>query len=269
MARGNNLLEENQSRTGVWGRSLLCALGLLTILPVGLRTPLSEAELGRSRFYFPLVGALVGGLVGGWTALVALLPVGPAVQAFVVLLFWVTITGALHLDGLCDLCDGIFGGRTPEERLRILKDPHLGSFGLVGGILLLLGKQVVLTEALYRWQGAAAWLLGGSVAAARCTALSLAAGAKYPRPEGTAKAIIEASAGWEGPVYAACGFALLMAATPILEPVLIVIPFVAGLASVLALRWLCQRRLGGVTGDCLGAGIELAEWTMLFTGLLL
>ena len=60
-----------------------------------------------------------------------------------------------------------------------------------------------------------------------------------------------------------------MAATPILEPVLIVIPFVAGLASVLALRWLCQRRLGGVTGDCLGAGIELAEWTMLFTGLLL
>src|SRR5271165_7031740 len=117
--------------------SLLVAVAMLTIVPIRFPKLLDDAVVARARLWFPLVGLLLGGFLAGWTLLLtAIAP--PRVSAFLVLAAWVLVTGALHLDGFCDLCDGLFGGWTAEERLRILRDPRRGSFALVGGCLLLL-----------------------------------------------------------------------------------------------------------------------------------
>jgi adenosylcobinamide-GDP ribazoletransferase len=250
-------------------QSFLVALGFLTILPLRLRGLPAPAVVGRSRFWYPLVGLLLGTLLGGWTALLVPWEHSALLKAFLIVLAWVVVTGALHLDGLCDLCDGLWGGRTPEDRLRIMNDPHLGTFGLAGGVLLLMGKLVVLSELLVRWPQEAAWRVGGAVAAARCLVLCLAAGARYPRPEGTGKALIEATREGEQALFVLLGAAAFALTAPAVGPLAIVVVYLAAYIVVLGLRWLCQRRLGGVTGDCLGAGIELGELTLLLAGLLL
>ncbi|RME35545.1 MAG: adenosylcobinamide-GDP ribazoletransferase, partial [Thermoflexia bacterium] len=119
-------------------RSLLTALHFLTRLPFPLRETSLE-EVGRSAWAFPLVGALTGLLLAGsdW-ALGYLFP--PLLRAAPVLALWVAITGALHLDGFVDCCDALLAARPPEVRLEILRDTHVGAFGVVGAVVFLLLK---------------------------------------------------------------------------------------------------------------------------------
>ncbi len=243
-------------------RSCLVALAFLTTVPIRFRTLPDPATVARSRFWYPVVGILLGAALAGWTALLGLWGKSPSLTAVLVLAAWVMLAGALHLDGFCDLCDGLFGGRTPADRLRIMKDPHIGTFGLAGAVLLLLGKFVLLTEVL-RWPREAPWVVGGAVAVSRCLVLCMAAVSKYPRPEGTGKALIEASRRWELGLFAALGGAAAAGAAVGADWPGVALGAVAGLAAVLVLTVVCQRRLGGVTGDCLGAGIELAETVFL------
>jgi adenosylcobinamide-GDP ribazoletransferase len=248
-------------------KSLLVAVAFLTIVPIRFRDLPAPAVVARSRVWFPAVGVLLGLVLGGATALAVRFG-SPMIGAFLVLLVWVGVTGALHVDGFSDLCDGLFGGRTPEDRLRIMKDPHVGSFGLAGGVFVLLGKFVALHELMRRAPLLAPLAVGGAVAVARCLAPVLAAGARYPRPDGTGKAFVEATRGSEGKVFAL--FAVSASLTPFLgEPILGLALFGASFVTVLALRAICERRLGGITGDCVGAGIEGAELAYLFAALAL
>jgi adenosylcobinamide-GDP ribazoletransferase len=247
-------------------RSFLVALAFLTVVPVRFRTLPGAAAVARSRFWYPAVGALLGAALGGWAALLTLWGRPPLPSAFLVLLAWVVLTGALHLDGFCDLCDGLFGGRTPEDRLRIMKDPHLGTFGLAGGVLLLLGKFAVLTEVM-RWQGRGPWALGGAVAVARCLALCVAALGRYPRPEGTGKALIESIRPAEGFLFGVIALGLALGAGGGTPDALGW--FSCAAAGALLLAWVCRARLGGVTGDCLGACIEFAELLFLLAAVML
>jgi adenosylcobinamide-GDP ribazoletransferase len=247
--------------------SFLVALAFLTVLPIRLpKLPTAEV-VARSRFWYPVVGLLLGAVLGGWTALTALYA-STMLGAFLVLLAWVGLTGALHLDGLCDFCDGLFHGQTAADRLRIMKDPHLGTFGLAGGVLLLLGKWVVLQDIFLRLPERGPWLVAGAVTAARSLTLCVAAGSHYPRAEGTGKPLIEATAWWEGILFAAVAAGLTLLLPPRVDPAAVIM-IVPALGVVLGLRWVCRRRLGGVTGDCLGAAIELVEWTFLLTAALI
>jgi len=255
-------------------RHFLVALAFLTVLPVRFRVPPSPEAVARSRWWFPVVGILLGTLLGTLAAVLAAWMPSSPLGALLVLLAWVSLTGALHVDGFCDLCDGLFGGHKPEERLRIMKDPHVGTFGLAGGVLLLLGKFVAVEAALRTQQGP--WMVGGAVTVARCLALCVAAGSRYPRPEGAGKALIEATRAWEAWLFAAVAALaiLLTVALPRLPdhgwlsrvellPALAL--FSAPFFAVMVLKWLCRRRLEGITGDCLGAAIETAEVIFLVT----
>ncbi|HEY3345649.1 MAG TPA: adenosylcobinamide-GDP ribazoletransferase [Anaerolineaceae bacterium] len=127
----------------------LVALQFLTVMPPLLRRELSGRELGRSVGYYPLVGLLVGALLWGADELLGrILP--PLVAAALVLAIWILLTGALHTDGFIDSCDGLLGGFTPEQRLAILKDEHVGAYAVIGAVLLLLVKFAALTTVIAR-----------------------------------------------------------------------------------------------------------------------
>jgi adenosylcobinamide-GDP ribazoletransferase len=245
-------------------QSFLVALGFLTIVPVRFRQLPPPETVARARFWFPAVGVFVGFALGVLTAMLAPLD-RPLLAAFFILTAWVGLTGAFHIDGFCDVCDGLFAGPTAEERLAILKDPHLGAFGLVGGFLLLLGKFVALGELLQRMPARAPLLVGIAVAVARCQVPLMAAGARYPRPEGTGKLIVEAATLPEMGLNLLYATGLVIALVPTLDPTEPPALLVVVSLAVLGLRALCEQRLGGITGDCLGAGIEMSESVFLLT----
>ena len=121
----------------------LAALHFLTIIPAPLPPVLPDDAWGRSMAYFPLVGFVLGAcLLVSNSLLLHVWP--PTVVAACVLGLWVVLTGALHLDGIADCCDGLLVAKTPDERLRILRDTHAGTFAVVGVVILLLIKYACL-----------------------------------------------------------------------------------------------------------------------------
>ncbi|MCM2265091.1 MAG: adenosylcobinamide-GDP ribazoletransferase [Desulfuromonadales bacterium] len=231
---------------------LRLALGFLTRFPVGALTGVAPAQLGRSMAFFPLVGLLLGGvLAAGDAALAHLLP--RAVGDALLLVMLALATGALHLDGFADLCDGVGGGHDREAALRIMKDSCIGAFGAIGLILLLLTKYLALTSLPADIKPALLLLMP---VAGRWAPVLLTVTIPYLRgPEGT------------GSVFAAhAGRRELLLATVTLLAVagvlfrgegLLLVTGLALAAAVFGL-WI-KRRLGGVTGDVMGAAVELLE----------
>src|SRR5205085_11752359 len=125
-------------------REWVAAVRFLSVLPVPGRTQLFEKDEVAPRLvvgdaYFPLVGLLLAGLL--WSFVLLLAPRLPQLAlAAVLVVALVILTGGLHLDGLMDSCDGLFGGSTRERKLEIMRDSRVGSFGVLGAICLLLLK---------------------------------------------------------------------------------------------------------------------------------
>src|SRR3972149_2395624 len=121
------------------------ALQFLTLFRVKKNIAFDESELGRSMQYFPVIGALQGlFLLIVWYVLSTLLP--DSLVTAILLLILVLTNGGLHLDGFADTVDGLAGGKTPEDRLRIMKDSATGAIGGVFVVLLLLLKFLSLQE---------------------------------------------------------------------------------------------------------------------------
>ncbi|NMB35946.1 MAG: adenosylcobinamide-GDP ribazoletransferase, partial [Firmicutes bacterium] len=121
------------------------ALAFLTKIPVPGQDKITEDNLVRGIAYFPLVGTVLGGSLYLFSRFLSIFFAGKtSLSAALLLILWVFLTGALHLDGLADTFDGLAGGRTKEDRLRIMQDSSTGSFGLVAVVLLLLLKFVCL-----------------------------------------------------------------------------------------------------------------------------
>ena len=116
--------------------SFFLALRFLTIIPLGRRGEVDPESVAAAGKYYPLVGLIIGGL--SWSFYYGAHHFFPLpVSVGLLLIFGVILTGALHLDGLADCLDGLYGGTNQEERLRIMKDVHLGTMGVVGLILIL------------------------------------------------------------------------------------------------------------------------------------
>lgn len=126
-------------------RTLLVALQFLTVIPVRVSGEIKAPTMGRAMAWFPVVGLMLGALLAlADAAGQALFP--PMVNAALLLTIWVALTGALHLDGFLDCCDGLLATGSPERRLEILRDTHVGAFAIVGAVCLLLIKFAVLVE---------------------------------------------------------------------------------------------------------------------------
>lgn len=246
-------------RAGEWLAGLLWAVQFLTVAPPLLRRAPQGKELGRAVGWFPLVGLALGALLAGAHRVLEEMGAGPLLSGALVVTLGVLATGALHLDGLMDTCDALFGGRTREERLRILRDERVGVFGAVGGALSLLLKTAALAEAP---QPRLALLLAPVLARGGMAAAVVLS--PYARPQGLGRAFKEGA----GPADLA--WASLLTALPLAGAGALTgrpdLPLSA-LASALlvggAVALLARRLLGGFTGDLYGALAEAVETGVL------
>ncbi len=238
--------------------SLRLAIGFLTVLPVA---PGGEARMGPARAWFPLVGLGLGGILLGLDVaaregLPALVVGAILVAALLVL------TRAIHTEGFLDCCDGLFGGYTREERLRILRDTHVGAFAVIGGAALLLLKWSALAGIP---DEARTGLLVVFPCLSRFGMVATMALFPYAREQGLGTSFQEGRNWWQ------VGFGLATAAVAavlflggggaILVGVVVVVALGLG-------RWMTGM-LGGMTGDTYGAVNEVGEVAVLVLGIAL
>lgn len=231
--------------------SFFAALRFLTRLP-GPRWTGGE-RLDLSAPYFPLVGALVGA-IGAAVALFAAKfwphPVAIALSMGATVL----VTGAFHEDGLSDAADGFGGGWTREDILRIMKDSRVGSFGVVALVLVLLTKFALLESVAAPGRLAALMIAGH--AASRLAPVALIQALDYARDE-AGKARPVAGRMTRGRLALAALFGCAPSLALPLGPALTALAFCLG-SGALAGRFF-HRRIGGYTGDCLGATQQISE----------
>jgi len=238
--------------TALW-RQLRLAIGFLTRLPAGVPARVEPVEIGRCMALFPLVGLLIGGLLLAVEVGLAGLLLPRSVGDALLLALLALLTGALHLDGFADLCDGIGAGRDRATTLRIMKDSHIGAFGAVGLVLLVLVKYQALSAVPATIKLPALLLMP---VAGRWAAVALAVTLPYLRgPEGTGSAFAT-HAGRRELLLAT--LILVAIATGLFQLAgLVLVAIAAGTAALFGL-WI-KYRLGGVTGDVLGAAVEVLE----------
>jgi cobalamin 5'-phosphate synthase/cobalamin synthase len=254
---------------GSAGRRFTLAVTFLTGIPLKVEGEVSPGDLWGSMGWYPLVGLAMGAAAWAvYAGLGAFLP-GLVAAALVVILLAV-LTRGLHLDGLMDTADGVLSGAPRERALEIMKDHSVGAMGVAAAVLLLVLKVAAL-GALSR-ADAAAPLLAGWCAARALPALNVYWW-PYARPAGTGEAFTRDHT--QGPLQLAGG--LLLAG--------VVVAGLAGLwagsagswyaglvvaavamGAALAVQAVVAKRLGGLTGDVYGMGIELAEAAALVTG---
>ena len=234
---------------------LLAALAFLTRVPIG--KSFEGSEVGRAALFFPLIGAAIGVVqLGVFLLLKPHLPSLVVAVLVVALSAWVT--RGLHLDGLADFADGLGGGSTREDALRIMRDPAVGAFGVIA-LVLVLGVKIAAVDAL-----ASAEALVLAAALARWTAVPAGFFLPYAREsEGLGAAMTGGTGRFE-----LLGSTVLAVAISLLFPLkLALVSWVAVLLVSLLVGAIARRRFGGMTGDVLGANVELAEASVLVAAL--
>ena len=246
-------------------RLFFIALQFFTRVPIPRWVGYEPAWLQHASRYYPLVGLVVAAATGAVYFLVALI-LPPAIAVLLSTIAGIYLTGAFHEDGFADVCDGFGGGYTRERVLEIMKDSRVGAYGAIGIGLLLLLKCATLAH--LPPAAAIATLFVAHPVSRLCSAV-LIWRMEYARDEGKAKPLAQSMSTSE------IGIAALTAALPLAAigsggwlpwPAIL-----AGLAAAtLATAWLArffQRRIGGFTGDCLGAVQQLSE-VAIYLGIL-
>jgi len=242
-------------------KRFLIALQFLTILPFNNKVRIGGEDFGRSLVYFPIVGLLLGLFLAGVAYISASLP--PIVISVLILVAWTVITGGIHLDGFADTCDGFYGNRRKEDILKIMRDSRIGTMGAAGVALLLLfkfatlssirsedlWKVLIMTAAFARWSQVFACFTSG-----------------YARDEGKAKYFIA----YAKKTDMFIGALFMLALNWFLMGIKGIILFALLVATVFLFIQYAKKKIGGMTGDTIGATNEIAEAaTILFSIMLL
>ena len=228
-------------------KHFLSALKFITILPGGRGDDFNPARMIP---YFPAVGLVLGALVAGFDRAAAHLWERPLVSLLDMVLL-VILTGAFHIDGLGDTADGLFSHRSRERMLEIMKDSRVGVMGLTAIIATLAVKWGALSE-LSGQRHLLLFLIPGY---SRAGILFAMRRLPYGRPEGgTGKAFFEQGLKWN----AFWGLAPLIGMSLMLGSSAVLLNLGWGLC-VIVMIWFYRRRIGCVTGDLLGAMVEVSE----------
>ena len=231
------------------------ALQFLTVLPIELKTMPSAKQNGQAILFYPFVGLLIGLILFGVSLILVKLPI--LLIASIILVLWIWLTGGLHLDGLADTADAWVGGfGDPERTLKIMKDPSCGPIGVLSLVVVCLLKFAALYVLLEQHLNTFLILvpvLGRSVP------LFLFLTTAYVRDKGLGRSITDFI-----PKKLTWTFFVITIALLCMFKWLGLVIFICFIAVLFYLRALFIKRIGGITGDTVGAAIELIE-----TGLML
>ena len=254
----------------------MVAVMFLTRIPLRVNWPVGAPEVGRAAAFFPLVGAGIGALQSSflWASLRlgyhasdlfghrVLLPSSVLSVLLTALSVW--ITRALHLDGLADMADGFGGGTTRQDVLRIMREHVIGSFGTIAVALVLLLKFTSITALIERGQALPYLIIAPALARASVVVLGFAL--PYARSE---EGGLGGSLEYIGPLE------LILSSLTALALLMLIgwrrgaVCLLLVLLVCLVIARICLRRIGGITGDTLGANTEICEALILAAGSIL
>jgi adenosylcobinamide-GDP ribazoletransferase len=236
-------------------KSFLAAIAFLTRLPVGRLAVFDAADVAHSAGWFPLVGMLLGVIYSLAAALLkGYLPVG--VVAVLLVLVDALVTGALHFDGLADTADGFGGGQSREDILRIMRDHAIGSYGGLALVVCVALKVAAYAALLTQSNWIPALIL--TPALGRWSILLLTATLPYARPFASVAAGIGKRPLFWGTLAIAVALVSAMSGRALVACSTVVA--VTGCFGVY-----CHHRIAGITGDTLGANVQLSESAALLS----
>jgi len=241
-------------------KAFLAAIQFLTIIPVPWGKRIGAADIERCAPFFPVVGLLIGCLVALFDYFVSgLFPSLPA--AVLTVLVLLTITGGLHMDGLADTADGVFSVRSRERMLEIMRDSRIGAMGVLAIVFIIALKIAALVPLPLPQRLAILVLMpiGG-----RFAMLLMLTALPYARKDGGLATLFINRRSWLNPFFA---LIFLGAAGWFLGSWM---GLVAALTAVVAaglVSWYIYRKLGGFTGDTIGAASEITETVLALAGL--
>ena len=249
-------------------KSFAVMLSFFTRIPLKLRFEIDGAVFARGVKYLPLIALIIGVPVGALYALN--IWIGPYIAALLSLGAYLLISGGLHVDGLADTMDALGSRRDRETMLTIMKDSHIGTFGVLGIGIYIAGMLVCIANADWAFAGLFA-LTGRTMALlnARLFPYARESGIGRGFAEGVKTIHVVSSAIFYGLIAAllSCNFTVWAFSTQ--RMLVLCIPFAASLAVTAAVTRGIARKLGGITGDVIGFGIEMAQLLYLLCGCLL
>ena len=234
---------------------LLIALQFLTVLPFKIHTGIKDDEYARSLIYFPAVGVFIGIILSIVSLCYLFLPM--PVVAIMVLVTSAFITGVLHLDGFADTCDGFYGSKSKEEILKIMRDPRCGVMGVTGITLLLLLKFSLIISIPRR-------ILWQSLVLMCCFsrwAQTISCLIPYARSEGKAEVFIKYARKKD---IVIAGLLTILVSGALFSLKGIAIFFTSLIPALLFIHY-AKAKIGGMTGDTIGAVNEISEVSVLFS----
>lgn len=238
--------------------SFWIALQFLTIIPVQLKAFPTPRQNAYSLVFYPFVGLLIGLILFLLASGLQLIHVPVLLSSALILTVWVIITGGLHLDGLADTADAWVGGYGDRERtLKIMKDPQCGPVGVLSLVLTLILKFSALNVVLQTQQ--LMWLMLIPILG-RLAILFLFLTCDYVRKKGLGTSFLDELP--SAALWGMCLFCLVPMAALKMVGLTLTFIYCAGLCY---LRYLFVQRLDGITGDTIGAAVEISECLSLFT----
>jgi adenosylcobinamide-GDP ribazoletransferase len=239
---------------------LIIAMQFLTPIPLKIRV-VEPKDLGRSMRWFPLVGFMIGLFLFFIKGICLSLGFSVWVTATLLLLALVITSGGLHLDGLSDMCDGFYAGKTKEEIVKIMRDPHIGIMGIIGVIFILLMKwSVFVSLPLQREYHADIPLILMPLISRWAMVIAASVGSyAHVAVDGIGKPFIENVKYKEVIIATVITAGISIFVAKIIGCILII----ASLITVLLIVGIARRKLGGITGDIFGAINEISETVVL------
>ena len=242
------------------------AFSFLTALPM----PGVEWTPSRLRYFplaMPLVGLTIGTLGAFLFSALRLWEVSPVLRAVIMTFFYLAVTGGLHMDGFMDTCDAVFSRKNRKTRLEILSDTHVGAFAVMGCAVVLMLKAGIFSELFspLRWNSAKSSgfpVILGLIPVYSRFGLGMLFFLPFAKEDGLARTL-GATRVFRDSFVLLAGYVLFgIACSLVLGEKWIFVPLIGGAALVFYGRY-CVKVFGGITGDLLGASVELSETLML------
>lgn len=239
---------------------LILGIQFLTRIPINKAVEFSKENIRNSLFFFPFIGILIGAIAS--LAFYFIGQINMEISAFLTVITLIILTGGLHIDGLSDMLDGFLSNRDSKKTLEIMKDSRVGAFGVMGIVLLILGKYIILKNISFEM-----WIIiVFSIANSRFVG-GLIIESKKPARKGGLGELFHSSNPKRNIAYSGTIYVLILLFLDITYIIPLIITYIfAELISAWSLK-----KIGGLTGDVYGGIMEISELISLLSywGLLL